>query len=174
MSAVAEIIFQVTPCAETGGYVARLLEVKNLKVHFPVKHGMFSRVRESVKAVDGVSFSIAPGETLGLVGESGCGKSTLGRAILRLVEPTAGEIFLDGEDITRMSGSELRARRRKFQMIFQDPLRLAQPAHDGRGHRRRGAGHPQTDGQQIGAAETHCGIVEGRRAGCGLCAALSA
>src|ERR1700723_4576248 len=95
-----------------------LLEVKNLKVHFPVKHGMFSRVREFVKAVDDVSFSIAPGETLGLVGESGCGKSTLGRAIMRLVEPTAGDVFLDGENITQMSGSALRTRRRRFQMIF--------------------------------------------------------
>jgi oligopeptide transport system ATP-binding protein len=104
-----------------------LLEVKNLKVHFPVQHGMFSRVRESVKAVDGVSFHIAPGETLGLVGESGCGKSTLGRAILRLVEPTAGEIFLGGENITRMNGAELRSRRRKFQMIFQDPFGSLNP-----------------------------------------------
>ena len=104
-----------------------LLEVKNLKVHFPVRHGMFSRVRESVKAVDGVSFSIAPGETLGLVGESGCGKSTLGRAILRLVEPTAGEIFLNGENLTRMIGAELRSRRRKFQMIFQDPFGSLNP-----------------------------------------------
>ena len=104
-----------------------LLEVKNLKVHFPVRHGMFSRVRESVKAVDGVSFSIAPGETLGLVGESGCGKSTLGRAILRLVEPTAGEIFLNGENLTRMHGAELRSRRRKFQMIFQDPFGSLNP-----------------------------------------------
>jgi oligopeptide transport system ATP-binding protein len=104
-----------------------LLEVQNLKVHFPVRHGMFSRVRESVKAVDGVSFSLAPGETLGLVGESGCGKSTLGRAILRLVEPTAGEIFLSGENLTRMSGAELRARRRKFQMIFQDPFGSLNP-----------------------------------------------
>ena len=104
-----------------------LLEVKNLKVHFPVRHGMFSRVRESVKAVDGVSFSIAPGETLGLVGESGCGKSTLGRAILRLVEPTAGEIFLNGENLTRMNGAELRSRRRKFQMIFQDPFGSLNP-----------------------------------------------
>jgi oligopeptide transport system ATP-binding protein len=104
-----------------------LLEVKNLEVHFPVKHGMFSRVRETVKAVDGVSFGLAPGETLGLVGESGCGKTTLGRAIVRLVEPTAGEIFLDGENITTMRGSELRSRRRKFQMIFQDPYGSLNP-----------------------------------------------
>jgi len=104
-----------------------LLEVKNLKVHFPVKAGMFSRVRESVKAVDDVSFAIEPGETLGLVGESGCGKTTLGRAIIRLVEPTAGSVWLGGEDITRMRGSELRARRRKFQMIFQDPYGSLNP-----------------------------------------------
>jgi oligopeptide transport system ATP-binding protein len=107
--------------------MSALLEVKNLKVHFPVKHGMFSRVREFVKAVDDVSFAIAPGETLGLVGESGCGKTTLGRAIARLVEPTAGSVLLNGEDITRMGGSELRARRRKFQMIFQDPYGSLNP-----------------------------------------------
>src|ERR1700686_1389849 len=101
--------------------MSALLEVKNLKVHFPVKHGLFSRVRETVKAVDNVSFTIAPGETLGLVGESGCGKTTLGRAIVRLIEPTAGEVFLEGENISRMRGAALRARRRKFQMIFQDP-----------------------------------------------------
>jgi len=104
-----------------------LLEVKNLKVHFPVKHGLFSRVRETVKAVDNVSFSIAPGETLGLVGESGCGKTTLGRAIVRLVEATSGQILLEGEDITRMGGSALRSRRRKFQMIFQDPYGSLNP-----------------------------------------------
>jgi len=104
-----------------------LLEVKNLKVHFPVKTGMFSRVHETVKAVDDVSFSIAPGETLGLVGESGCGKTTLGRAIMRLVEPTAGSVFLDGEDITGMKGATLRVRRRKFQMIFQDPYGSLNP-----------------------------------------------
>jgi len=104
-----------------------LLEVKNLKVHFPVKPGMFSRVHEFVKAVDDVSFSIEPGETLGLVGESGCGKTTLGRAIVRLVEPTAGSVLLSGEDITQMRGSELRARRRKFQMIFQDPYGSLNP-----------------------------------------------
>src|SRR5712671_3412680 len=104
-----------------------LLEVKNLKVHFPVKHGLFSRVRAYVKAVDDVSLAVAPGETLGLVGESGCGKTTLGRAIVRLVEPTAGEISLDGENILKMTGSELRARRRKFQMIFQDPYGSLNP-----------------------------------------------
>ncbi len=104
-----------------------LLEVKNVKVHFPVKHGLFSRVREFVKAVDDVSFSIEPGETLGLVGESGCGKTTLARAIVRLVEPTAGSVLLNGEDIMRMSGSVLRARRRKFQMIFQDPYGSLNP-----------------------------------------------
>ena len=104
-----------------------LLEVKNLKVHFPVKHGLFSRARESVKAVDDVSFAIEPGETLGLVGESGCGKTTLGRAIVKLVEPTAGSILFEGEDIARLSGAELRARRRKFQMIFQDPYGSLNP-----------------------------------------------
>ena len=104
-----------------------LLEVKNLKVYFPVKPGMFSRAHEFVKAVDDVSFAIEPGETLGLVGESGCGKTTLGRAIVRLVEPTAGSVLLSGEDITRMGGSELRTRRRKFQMIFQDPYGSLNP-----------------------------------------------
>jgi len=104
-----------------------LLEVNHLKVHFPVKHGVFSRVRAHVKAVDDVSFSLAPGETLGLVGESGCGKTTLGRAIVRLIEPTAGSIKFEGEDIARMNGSVLRARRRKFQMIFQDPFGSLNP-----------------------------------------------
>jgi len=104
-----------------------LLEVKNLKIHFPVKRGTLSQPREFVKAVDDVSFHISPGETLGLVGESGCGKTTLGRAIVRLVEPTAGHILLEGEDITRMNGSSLRARRRKLQMIFQDPYGSLNP-----------------------------------------------
>ena len=107
--------------------MSALLEVTNLKVHFPVKPGMFSRVHECVKAVDDVSFSIEPGETLGLVGESGCGKTTLGRAIVRLVEPTSGSVLLSGEDITRMGVAELRARRRKFQMIFQDPYGSLNP-----------------------------------------------
>lgn len=104
-----------------------LLEVKNLKVHFPVKHGLFSRVKAHVKAVDDVSFAIDPGETLGLVGESGCGKTTLGRAIVKLVEPTAGSILFEGADIAKLSGAELRARRRGFQMIFQDPYGSLNP-----------------------------------------------
>src|SRR3984885_6998345 len=104
-----------------------LLEVKNLKVHFPVKHGLFSRVKAHVKAGDDVSFTIQPGETLGLVGESGCGKTTLGRAIVKLVEPTAGSILFEGEDIAKLSGAELRRRRRKFQMIFQDPYGSLNP-----------------------------------------------
>lgn len=104
-----------------------LLDVKNLKVHFPVKRGIFQAAPEWVKAVDDVSFSIAPGETLGLVGESGCGKTTLGRAIVRLVEPTAGSISLQGADITRLDGAELRVQRRKLQMIFQDPYGSLNP-----------------------------------------------
>ncbi len=104
-----------------------LLQVQNLKVHFPVKRGMFNRAQQFVQAVDDVSFSIAPGETLGLVGESGCGKTTLGRAIVRLVEPTAGRVLFEGEDIATMSSGELRARRRKFQMIFQDPFGSLNP-----------------------------------------------
>jgi oligopeptide transport system ATP-binding protein len=104
-----------------------MLEIKNLKVHYPVRRGLLSGARQYVKAVDDVSFSIGPGETLGLVGESGCGKTTLGRAIVKLVEPTAGSVWLEGEDIAQLTGAELRARRRKFQMIFQDPYNSLDP-----------------------------------------------
>jgi oligopeptide/dipeptide ABC transporter ATP-binding protein len=104
-----------------------LLEVQDLKVHFPVKHGFFSRAKAHVRAVDGVSLALAPGETLGLVGESGCGKTTLGRAIIRLIQPTAGRVLFEGEDITQLNGADLRARRRKFQMIFQDPYGSLNP-----------------------------------------------
>ncbi len=104
-----------------------LLEVKNLKVHFPVKHGLFSRVKSAVKAVDDVSFSIEPGETLGLVGESGCGKTTLGRAIVKLVEPTSGSVLFAERDIAKLTGRELQAVRRGLQMIFQDPVGSLNP-----------------------------------------------
>ncbi len=104
-----------------------LLEVSALKGHFPVNSGLFARARDFVKAVDDVSFSIAPGETLGLVGESGCGKTTLGRAVVRLLKPTAGQVWFEKEDLARLSGRELRARRRRFQMIFQDPYSSLNP-----------------------------------------------
>ena len=104
-----------------------LLEVKDLKVHFPVRQGLFSRVKGYVRAVDGVSFSIEPGETLGLVGESGCGKTTLGRAVIRLIEPTAGSVVLEGADLRKLRGEALRQKRRTFQMIFQDPVSSLNP-----------------------------------------------
>src|SRR6185369_12075200 len=105
----------------------QILEVRHLKVHFPVKHGLFSRAKDFVRAVDDVSFAIAPGETVGLVGESGCGKTTLGRAIVRLIDPTAGHVLFEGEDIAWLNGPELRARRKRFQMIFQDPYGSLNP-----------------------------------------------
>jgi oligopeptide transport system ATP-binding protein len=104
-----------------------LLEVKNLSVHFPVRHGLFSRSKAVVKAVDDVTFEIAPGETLGLVGESGCGKSTLGRAVIRLLRPTAGKVVFDGKDLLELEGEELRRERRNFQMVFQDPFSTLNP-----------------------------------------------
>jgi oligopeptide transport system ATP-binding protein len=104
-----------------------LVEARHLKIHFPVRHGTFGRTRGSLKAVDDVSFTIEPGETVGLVGESGCGKSTLGRALVRLIDPTSGAIFFEGEDLAILSRSALRARRRRFQIIFQDPYGSLDP-----------------------------------------------
>jgi len=104
-----------------------VLEVSDLKKHFPIRKGILQRAGGTVFAVDGVSFSIQGGETLGLVGESGCGKSTVGRAILRLIEPTAGSIMIDGHDITRLGKAELRPYRRQMQIIFQDPFSSLDP-----------------------------------------------
>ena len=106
---------------------APVLEVDGLKQHFPIKRGILGRTAGYVYAVDGVSFTIGAGETLGLVGESGCGKSTVGRTILRLIEPTAGTIRIEGTDITSLSKSELRPFRREMQIIFQDPFSSLNP-----------------------------------------------
>jgi oligopeptide transport system ATP-binding protein len=106
-----------------------ILAVRDLKVHFPISGGLFHRQIGAVRAVDGVSFDIAPGETLGLVGESGCGKSTLGKAIVRLNDAKEGSIHFDGRDITRMGRGELRPLRREIQMIFQDPVESLNARH---------------------------------------------
>jgi oligopeptide/dipeptide ABC transporter ATP-binding protein len=104
-----------------------LLEVRDLKVHFPVRRGLLQRQVATVRAVDGVSFDVPEGSTLGLVGESGCGKSTTARAILRLVEPTAGSVKLSGVDVVGLGSGELRKRRRDMQMVFQDPYASLNP-----------------------------------------------
>jgi peptide/nickel transport system ATP-binding protein len=104
-----------------------LLEVRGLKKHFPLRSGLFGGAGGHVYAVDGVTFAIRRGETLSLVGESGCGKSTVGRAILRLLEPTAGEIHLDGERIDNMPSARLRLIRRRMQIVFQDPFSSLNP-----------------------------------------------
>ena len=106
---------------------APLLRDTDLKKHFPVHRGLLSRVVSQVFAVDGVSFDIARGETLCLVGESGCGKSTVAKTVLRLLEPTAGQVLLDGVDITNLSQDELRSHRRHMQIVFQDPYSSLNP-----------------------------------------------
>jgi oligopeptide transport system ATP-binding protein len=106
-----------------------LLSVENLKMHFPVKGGVFLRSVASCKAVDGVSLTVHEGETLGLVGESGCGKSTLGKCMVRLLEPTGGRVDYNGSDITHMKRHDLLPKRRDLQMIFQDPAESLNPRH---------------------------------------------
>src|SRR6516225_10396221 len=104
-----------------------LLAVKDLVKHFAIRGGAFSRHRDRVHAVDHVSFDIAAGETLGLVGESGCGKSTTGRCILRLIEPTAGEIWFEGRNVIEFDHAALGALRRDMQIVFQDPYASLNP-----------------------------------------------
>jgi len=104
-----------------------LLEVKDLKKHYTVRSGLFTKAKELVYALDGVSFTLEEGKTLGLVGESGCGKSTLGRAVLRLIEPTSGEVYLEGMEICKLEKKELKDYRKKMQIIFQDPFGSLNP-----------------------------------------------
>jgi oligopeptide/dipeptide ABC transporter ATP-binding protein len=106
---------------------SEFIQVKNLIKYFPVKGGVLQRIVAWVQALDDVSFDIREGETLGLVGESGCGKTTVGRTMLRLVEPTAGEVYLDGKNVFNLKGSELKAMRRDMQIIFQDPYASLDP-----------------------------------------------
>ncbi len=104
-----------------------LLEIRELKKHYPVRAGVFRRASQHVKAVDGVTLAIEPGETLGLVGESGCGKTTLGRCVVRLIEPTSGSIAFEGRELTTLAASDLRETRRNMQIIFQDPYASLNP-----------------------------------------------
>ncbi len=104
-----------------------LLQVENLVMHFPIYRGVFRRQVGAVHAVDGVSFTVRRGETLGLVGESGCGKTTTGRAILQLYKPTSGSVLFEGVDLVKLKGEEMRRMRRKLQMIFQDPYASLNP-----------------------------------------------
>jgi len=106
-----------------------LVDIRGVKVHFPIRGGLTGRTVASVKAVDGVDLTVKRGEVLGLVGESGCGKSTLGRAVLQLIKPTAGSVFFEGEDLTKLPASRLRERRREMQMIFQDPFSALDPRY---------------------------------------------
>jgi peptide/nickel transport system ATP-binding protein len=120
---IAETLPAVPPGAE-------VLRVTDMKMHFPIRsRGLFTKVIGQVKAVDGVSFHVSAGETLGLVGESGCGKSTTGRAALRLLEPTSGKVEIDGIDVTRMSNKAMVPLRRRAAMIFQDPYNALNPRH---------------------------------------------
>ena len=116
-----------TAGSRESGPKGTLLSVRNLRKEFPIKKGVFSRQVGAVKAVNDVSFDVARGETLGVVGESGCGKTTTGRAILRLLEPTSGEIEFEGRDVRAMGTRDLRALRREMQIIFQDPVSSLNP-----------------------------------------------
>lgn len=106
-----------------------LLHIDNLKKHFPIRRGVMQRTVGQVRAVDGISFDVQKGETLGVVGESGCGKSTMGRSILRLLEPSSGVVEFEGKNVVNLSKSEMRAMRREMQMVFQDPYASLNPRY---------------------------------------------
>jgi len=125
-----ELEFSPTEIADRNsrlGQMKPLLDVQDLQVYFPIKSGIFGRTSGFVKAVDGITFNVKPGETLGLVGESGCGKTTTGRAVLRLVEPTGGNVTFDGKDVRSLSSADLKNLRKDFQIIFQDPYSSLNP-----------------------------------------------
>ena len=121
------IITMMEPKPVVASTPTPLLDVRNLQTHFPIRHGILSRTVGAVRAVDGVSFTLQPGKTLGLVGESGCGKTTVGRSILRLVPATGGEVLYKGADFFGYHGRELRELRRQMQIIFQDPVGSLNP-----------------------------------------------
>ncbi|MGN6521786.1 MAG: ABC transporter ATP-binding protein [Actinomycetes bacterium] len=127
MSTVAES--PAGPAQPSPSRAEPLLRVSHLRKHFPITHGLFKRQVGAVKAVDGLSLEVAPGHTMGLVGESGCGKSTAGRTLLRLLDPTDGSIEFDGREIANLSRSDLVPLRRQMQMIFQDPYSSLNPRH---------------------------------------------
>lgn len=104
-----------------------LIQVKNLVKFFPVREGLLQRVKDYVRAVDNVSFTVREGETLGMVGESGCGKTTVGRTMLRLIEPTSGSVIIDDKDVFKLSGNDMKVMRRNMQIIFQDPYASLDP-----------------------------------------------
>jgi oligopeptide/dipeptide ABC transporter ATP-binding protein len=106
-----------------------LLEVHDLKKHFPIRKGILKRTVGHVYAVDGITFTVRRGETLGIVGESGCGKSTMGRSILRLIEPTSGSVTFEGQDVLKMSKSQMKAMRQQMQIVFQDPFASLNPRY---------------------------------------------
>jgi peptide/nickel transport system ATP-binding protein/oligopeptide transport system ATP-binding protein len=120
-----ELISKTKTAGENGKW--DLVQVKNLVKYFPVRGGIFQRVLAWVQAVDDVSFTVRQGETVGLVGESGCGKTTVGRTMLRLIEPTAGQVYFDGVEVFKLRGNELKAMRRNMQIIFQDPYASLDP-----------------------------------------------
>jgi peptide/nickel transport system ATP-binding protein/oligopeptide transport system ATP-binding protein len=122
---MAELISKRNNAEENGKW--DLVQVKNLVKYFPVRGGVFQRVLAWVQAVDDVSFTVRQGETVGLVGESGCGKTTVGRTMLRLVEPTSGQVLFDGVEVFKLRGNELKGMRRNMQIIFQDPYASLDP-----------------------------------------------
>ena len=142
---------------------APLLEVRGLAKTFPVRAGALQRVVGQVRAVDGVDFEVRAGETLGLVGESGCGKTTVGRLILRLIEPTAGSVFFEGVDITKLSGPQLKSYRRKAQIVFQDPFASLDPRTPigeavGEGLRIHGIGSPKEREEKVAKTLSMVGL----------------